>query len=286
MRSMLFVPADSERKIEKSISTRADALIFDLEDAVLPDRKPSARATLKTFLSEREHSSRYWIRVNGPESSDLLADLAAISQLKPAGIVLPKIRGPEDIALVDRYLTMAEAIHGFDAGSIKLIAVCTETPIAVLRMSEIARVQCGRLAGLMWGGEDLSSALGAASPRAPDGSWKSVYTLARSQCLLAAHSLSVLAIDTVFVDIRDNAGCARSAAEARADGFTGKIAVHPDQVDAINDAFTPLPAELERARQIVAAFAGGAGAVAFEGQMLDVPHLKAARRLLQAAGAG
>ena len=283
MRSMLFVPADSERKIEKSLGTAADALIFDLEDAVLPDRKPIARSILKSLFAGRGPSSRYWVRVNGPDSPDLLADLAAICVLGPAGIVLPKIRGPEDIELVDHYLNMAEAIHGLAPGVIRVIAVCTETPVAVLRMSDIARVRCTRLAGLMWGGEDLSSALGASSPRAADGSWKPVYTQARAQCLLAAHALSVMAIDTVFVDIRDTAGCAQSALEARADGFTGKIAVHPDQVDAINTAFTPSAEELERARRIIAAFGSGAGAVAFEGQMLDVPHLKAARRLLQAA---
>ncbi len=283
MRSMLFVPADSERKIDKSVGTAADALIFDLEDAVLPQRKPLAREVLGSFLSTREPSARFWIRVNSADTSDLLLDLAATVPLRPAGIVLPKIRGPEDIALVDHYLAMAEAIHGLASDSIRVIAVCTETPIAVLRMADIARVQCHRLAGLMWGGEDLSSALGATNPRAQDGSWRSVYSLARAQCLLAAHTLGVMAIDTVYVDIRDTAGCQRNATEARADGFTGKIAVHPDQVAAINTAFTPTPEELDRAKRIVAAFASGAGAVSFDGQMIDVPHLTAARRLLATA---
>lgn len=280
MRSMLFVPADSERKMAKALGTPADALIFDLEDAVLPSRKAEGRQTLVSFLAGRDPSPRYWIRINGPETPELLQDLAAVTRLAPAGIVLPKLRGPEDLLRVDHYLAMAEALHGLAAESVRIVAVCTETPECVLRMGELAQVRCPRLAGLMWGGEDLSSALGAASPRNPDGSWRSVYAHARAQCLLAAHALSVMAIDTVYVDIRDSDGCARSATQARADGFTGKIAVHPDQVDVINAAFTPSPEELERATRIIAAFAGGAGAIQFEGQMLDVPHLKAARRLL------
>lgn len=292
MRCFLFVPADSERKLAKALQSAADALVFDLEDSVLPDRKAAARSTLEGWLRGGEplrgreplHGGepdrRFWIRVNEPGSAELLLDLAAAVPLRPAGVVLPKIRGPEDIRLVGDYLTMAETIHGVAPGSLKIIAVCTETPLAVLRAGELARASLPRLAGLMWGGEDLSSSLGAADPRRPDGSWRAVYQHARTQCLLAARALDVLAIDTVFVDVRDNEGCLNSALEARSDGFDAKIAIHPDQVGVINAAFTPTDAELTRARQIVTAFEGGQGAVAFEGKMLDMPHLKAARRLL------
>jgi citrate lyase subunit beta/citryl-CoA lyase len=283
MRCFLFVPADSERKLAKALQSAADVLVLDLEDSVLPDRKAAARSTLTAWLHGRAADQRFWIRVNEPGSTDLLLDLAAAVPLRPAGVVVPKIRGPEDIRLVDDYLTMAETIHGMAFGSLKIIAVCTETPLAVLRASELAQATLPRLAGLMWGGEDLSSSLGAADPRKPDGSWRAVYQHARTQCLLTARALDVAAIDTVFVDVRDSEGCRSSALEARSDGFDAKIAIHPDQVAIINAAFTPTDDELTRARLIVTAFEGGRGTVAFEGKMLDIPHLKAARRLLASA---
>jgi citrate lyase subunit beta/citryl-CoA lyase len=285
MRSFLFVPADSERKLARGAQTEADALIYDLEDSVAPANKPAARVTLSTWIQGRPADRRTWVRVNEPGSRDLLDDLAAVVPSQPAGIVLPKIKGPDDIRATSEYLTMAEAIHGLAAGSIRIIAVCTETPAAVLRIAELANATLPRLAGLMWGGEDLSSCLGASGPRTPAGAWRPVYEHARTQCLLAARLLDVLAIDTVFVDVRDSEGCKRSAVEARHDGFDGKVAVHPDQVGIINAAFTPTTEDIQRARRIVKAFESGQGTVAFEGKMLDMPHLKSARRLLAAAGA-
>lgn len=283
MRSFLFVPADSERKLAKARESAADALILDLEDSVLPDRKAAARRLVSAWVAARVGDPRVWIRVNEPGSPALLEDLAAVVPLRPAGIVLPKIRGPEDVRSLSDYLTMAEAIHGAPSGGIRIIALCTETPAALLRIEQLATAALPRLAGLMWGGEDLSSALGADEPRAPDGSWRPVYQHARTQCLLAARVLDVMAIDTVFVNVRDTEGCLRSALEARRDGFDAKAAIHPDQVAVINAGFTPTPAECARAQRIVAAFEAGAGAILFEGRMLDIPHLKAARRVLAAA---
>lgn len=284
MRSFLFVPADSERKLAKGAQTAADALIYDLEDSVAPERKATARQTLSGWITGRPSDARTWIRVNEPGSRDILEDLAAVAPLRPSGIILPKIRGPEDVRVTGEYLTMAEVIHGIPACSIRIMAVCTETPAAVLRISELANSVLPRLAGLMWGGEDLSSCLGAGDPRTSTGAWRPVYEHARSQCLLAARMLDVLAIDTLFVDVRDTEGCRQSALQARADGFNAKIAVHPDQVDVINAAFTPTTEEIQRAHQVVQAFAGGQGTVSFEGKMLDLPHLRNARRLLAAAG--
>jgi citrate lyase subunit beta / citryl-CoA lyase len=285
MRSYLFVPADSERKLAKGAQSAADALIYDLEDSVAPEQKPAARATLSAWIGSRPTDGRTWVRVNEPGSQDLLHDLAAVVQLNPAGIVLPKITGPQDVRVVSEYLTMAEAIHQITPGSIRIIAVCTETPEAVLRISELATARLPRLAGLMWGGEDLSSCLGAPDPRTSVGTWRPVYEHARTQCLLAARLLDVWAIDTVFVDLRNSDGCRQSALLARQDGFDGKVAVHPDQVGVINAAFTPTSEEVERARRIVSAFEGGHGTVAFEGKMLDLPHLRNARRLLKAVDA-
>jgi citrate lyase subunit beta/citryl-CoA lyase len=285
MRSFLFVPADAPRKLARAPLSGADVLVADLEDAVLPERKAAARELLTGWLRQLDSAHTVWVRINEPGSAEQLADLAAVVPHHPRGVILPKIRGPEDIRTLGDFLTMAEVIHGVTAGSTKIIAVCTETPLAVLRMPELAQAHLPRLAGLMWGGEDLSSALGADDPRAPGGAWRPEYSHARTQCLLAARALDVLAIDTVYVDVKDPEGCRSSAREARSDGFDAKVAIHPDQVTLINEAFTASEAELARARRIVAAFAAGSGAVSFEGRMLDIPHLKAAQRLLRAAGA-
>jgi citrate lyase subunit beta/citryl-CoA lyase len=280
MRSFLFVPADDPRKLAKATQSAAHALVLDLEDAVMPERKMAARRLLAEWARPGGEAARFWVRINEPDSVAQREDLAAVVPVRPVGIVLPKIRGPEDVRVVSDYLTMAETIHGIPVGSVKIIAVCTETPLAVLRMRELAELRCARLAGLMWGGEDLSSVVGADDPRAGDGSWRPLYQHARNQCLLAARALDVPAIDTVFVDVKNAEGCRRSALESRGDGFDAKVAIHPEQAVIINEAFMPTAEQRARAERIVEAFAGGRGAILFEGRMLDIPHLKAARRLL------
>lgn len=286
MKSMLFVPADSERKLAKALGTEASVVILDLEDAVLPDRKPLARQMMAEVAKGWTGNSQFWVRVNDLTSGELLKDLVATMPHAPVGIVLPKIRGPEDVEIVSHYLDMAEAANGLTLGVTRLVPVCTETPSAVLRMGELLHRPHPRIAGLMWGGEDLSAAMGAGDPRFPDGSWRPTICHARSQCVMAAHALDVEAIDTVYIDFRDSEGCRRSTLAARHDGFTGKVAIHPDQVPVINAAFTPTADEIAQAQRIIAAFASGAGAVALDGKMLDVPHLKGARRVLANAGFG
>lgn len=284
MRSILFVPADNERKLSKAAACGADALVFDLEDAVLTDRKALARQMLADYLRGYGGASEVWIRVNDLTSGELLKDVAAAVPMRPRGIVLPKIRGPEDVVRVSHYLDMAEVQAGLEPGAVRILAVCTETPSAVLRMGEMLRQPLPRVEGMIWGGEDLSSALGAGDPRAPDGTWRPVYEHARTQCLLACHAMEVRAIDTVYVDFKNPDGCRVNSEQARYDGFTGKIAIHPDQVPIINAAFTPSAEEIAHAERVIAAFAGGAGAVSLDGKMLDIPHLKAARRLLAGVG--
>lgn len=280
IRSLLFVPADSERKLEKSIDLPADALVFDLEDSVLPARKPIAREMLKAFLPTYSGSGQPWIRVNDLESGELLNDLAAIVPLTPTGIVLPKIRGPEDLDLVGHWLDMAECMAGIEQGSTQIIAVATETPEAVLRMADLIRVRHPRLLGLIWGAEDLSSAIGAGDPRTATGAWRQTYEYARIQALLAAHALGIQAIDTVYVDFRNPQGCQANCRDASYDGFTGKVAIHPSQVPLINEAFSPTPEQIAYAKQVVTAFEQGEGAVSLDGKMLDTPHLKSARKVL------
>jgi citrate lyase subunit beta/citryl-CoA lyase len=280
IRSMLFVPGDSERKLARASGTAADALILDLEDSVLPAHKAKARGLVREYLDACSDRSRLWVRVNDLRSGELLSDLAAIVGAAPAGIVFPKIYGPEDVDALRHYLDALEVAYGVAAGALSLAVLVTETPAAVLRLGDLVSRPQPRVSALMWGAEDLSSALGAQDPRAPDGSWRPTYEYVRSQCILAAHALGVEAIDTVFVDIRDAAGLRSACETARHDGFTGKIAIHPDQVPIINAAFSATEKELAAARRIVAAFESGAGAVSIDGKMYDIPHLKAARRLL------
>ncbi len=284
IRSLLFVPADNPRKLQKAVTLGADALIFDLEDAVLPARKCEARTMLAEFLHGYRGPSQPWVRVNDLQSGEILADLGAVIRPGVAGVVLPKLRGPEDLDHLGHYLDAVEAMSGCAQGATRVLAVCTETPIAVLRMAELAKKGHPRLAGLIWGAEDLSSALGAGDPRSAGGVWQPLYEHARAQCLLAAHALGIEAIDTVYVDIRNGEGCRSNAVLARRDGFTGKIAVHPDQVAIINDAFTPKAEEIAYAQRVVDAFGGSAGAVSVDGRMLDMPHLRGAQRVLRAAG--
>lgn len=280
MRSMLFVPADSERKLAKATDAAADALILDLEDSVQPERKALARGLARDYLQNHARGTSLWIRVNDLRSGELLKDLAAVVSARPAGIVLPKILGPEDVQTVANYLDALEESGGIAAASIAILALVTETPAAVLRLGEFVRAPAARLAAISWGAEDLSSALGAGNPRLPNGAWRPTYEYARSQCILAAHALAIEAIDTVYVDFRDTAGLRLACEASRHDGFTGRFAIHPDQVPVINQAFTPTAADLSLARRIVQAFDSGAGVVSIDGKMYDIPHLKAARRLL------
>jgi citrate lyase subunit beta / citryl-CoA lyase len=284
MRSLLFVPADSERKLAKAASAGADALIIDLEDSVLLERKPMARALASEYLTASAQRSSVWVRINDRNSGELLKDLAAIVPARPAGIVLPKILGPEDIEAVAHYLEALESAHGLELGGIAILSLVTETPAAVLRMAELLTLACARLRGLSWGAEDLSAALGAGDPRTSDGAWRPTYEYARTQCLLAAHALAVEAIDSVYVNYRDLGGLRLACEHSRYDGFNGRLAIHPDQVPVINAAYTPSEAERAQAQRIVEAFAGGAGTVSLDGKMYDLPHLKAARRVLRSTG--
>ncbi len=280
IRSILFVPADSEKKLAKAASSGADALVLDLEDAVLPDRKPQAREMMQAYLGSLPDRSHIWVRVNDMTSGEILKDLAKVVPAKPAGILLPKIKGPEDVAVAGHYLDVLEAEHGLPAGHIKITAIVTETPSAMLRMGELVKQAHPRISHVAWGGEDLSAAMGAGDPRTPEGAWRPMYEYARNQCLLLGHALSVEVLDTVYVNFKDPEGLRKACLQSRYDGFTGRIAIHPDQVAVINEAFTPTEAERTMAQRIIDAFKSGAGAVSIDGKMYDIPHLKAARRVL------
>jgi len=279
---MLFVPGDSERKLAKAPSSGADALILDLEDAVDATRLPAARGMVREYLAARPATGpQLWVRINPLDSGLALDDLAAVVRAGPDAILLPKGQGARDIVVLDHYLTALEARDGLDPGAIGIMPVATETAGAMFNLGSYAGCS-PRLRGLTWGAEDLAAVLGAASNRREDGEYDFTYQLARSLCLLGANTAGVPAIDTIWGNFRDGEGLLKDSARARRAGFTGKIAIHPDQVAPINQAFTPDPADVARARRIVQAFeqAPGVGTLQLDGEMLDRPHLKQAMRIL------
>lgn len=285
IRSFLFVPGDSEKKLAKAESAGADALILDLEDAVAPERRPTARELVAAFLRERAPAARraqLWVRINPLDSGDAPADLDAVLSACPDGLVLPKVDGPRDVA------ALSARLDSRGADGVRILPVATETPLAPFKLGEYADAKLSRLYGLTWGSEDLSAALGASTNRDPaTGEWAFTYRMVRSLTLLAAHAAGVAAIDTLYADYRDEAGLRASSRAARAEGFSGRLAIHPAQVAAINESFTPSADEIAHAQRIVAAFAAapGVGAVGLDGKMLDMPHLKQAQRTLALAKA-
>lgn len=287
LRSLLFVPGDSERKLAKAAGVGADALVLDLEDAVDASRLPVARGMVREYLeAPRQGATEIWVRINPLDSGLALADLAAVVRGSPAGIMLPKGCGARDVVVLAHYLDALEARDDVAPGSIGILPVATETPQAMFALGEF-RGSSARLRALTWGAEDLAAAVGASTNRQDNGDYDFTYHMARSLCLLGAHAAGVAAIDTIWGNFRDAQGLERDAARARRAGFTGKIAIHPDQVASINAAFTPDQAELDRARRIVAAFeeAKDVGTLQLDGEMLDRPHLKQAQRILAMAPA-
>lgn len=281
IRSFLFVPADSERKMQKACDSGADALILDLEDSVAPENRPDARRLARDFVAGKDDC---WVRINPMDTDDALADLATVMPSAPAGIILPKPRSAAAVAQLADELDRLEADHGIAPQSTRVIALCTEHPEALLTLHSYIGASA-RLAGLSWGAEDLSAALGASANRDERGDWLPTYELARSMCLLAAAAAEVAAIDTVFTEYKDLQGLQQYAANARRDGFSGMLAIHPAQIDIINSAFLPTSEELDAAQKIVALFAEnpGAGTIGMDGRMIDRPHLVQAQRLLEVA---
>ncbi len=281
IRSFLFVPADSERKMQKAASVGADALILDLEDSVAADARPDARVMAREYLEGKDN---IWVRINPIDTDDAKADLAGVMPSAPAGIVLPKPRSAAAAIELDKILTEQESIHGIDVGKTQILPLCTEHPEALFTLNSYIGAT-PRLAGLSWGAEDLSAAVGASTNRDEAGNWLPTYEMARSFCLLAAAASEVAAFDTVFTDFKNDEGLRRYASNARRDGFSGMLAIHPAQVDSINAAFVPTAEELQHAARIVDLFEAnpGAGTIGIEGKMIDRPHLVQAKRLLEMA---
>src|SRR6516165_1559901 len=285
MRSLLFVPADSERKLDRARQSHADALILDLEDSVVPANRAAARSQARAFLNSTGSAGfRRYVRINPLASAAALDDLVAVVPERPDGIVLPKCL-PEDVRTLDHYLSALEAAFALPFGAIRVIGIATETPAAMLALASHRHGGytgvSARLEGITWGAEDLAAALGGRNRRL-DGLYDDVYRLARTFCLLAAAAAETSAIDTIYTDFRDDEGLAAECAAARRSGFTAKMAIHPAQIPVINEAFSVTKQELAWARKVIAAFAENpdAGTLALDGKMIDRPHLTLARRLL------
>jgi citrate lyase subunit beta/citryl-CoA lyase len=279
MRSLLFVPGNSAKMMAKATSSGADVLIFDLEDAVHPDAKPAARQLVAEALANSADGrlSRY-VRVNALDSAWCPGDLEAVLPAGPDGIMLPKLTGPEDLHVLSGLIERWELPARRDLT--RIIPVCTETPAATLSLAARSWAHL-RLAGLLWGAEDLSAAVGATTNRDEHGRYTAPFALARSLCLLAARAAGVVPIDAVFTDFSDSEGLACETDAARRDGFSAKAAIHPSQVDIINQRFTPTDAERRWAERVLAAFdASATGVVQIDGVMLDAPHLAQARRIM------
>jgi citrate lyase subunit beta/citryl-CoA lyase len=288
MRSWLFAPGDSDRKMSKAIASAADIALLDLEDSVSPENKPSARQLVAEAIAASDNKARLWVRINPINTADCIADLAAIMPARPGGVFLPKAEGAGDITQLHHYLTALEAANGIPQGRTLVAALVTETAAAMFRTGDYVGDYPGkaRLVAMSWGAEDLSAALGASAQRGADGAYLHTYEMARSLCLIGASAAGVAAIETVQPEFRDLEALEHRARHVRAAGFRGMLAIHPAQVDPINAAFTPSTEELAHARAVVQAFADhpGAGVVAMDGAMLDRPHLALAQRLLTEAG--
>jgi len=284
-RSWLFAPGDSERKMQKATASMADIVIFDIEDAVAEEEKSKARAMVAAFLKvNTAQRARLWVRINPIQGPHALADLAAVMPAAPAGIMLPKPRGRADAELLDHYLTAFEAAAGIAIGTTKVMLLATEMPQSMLAIGSYAGVP--RVVAMSWGAEDLATALGASDNRGDHGGYDFTYELARSLCLVGAAAAGVPAIETIHGDFRDEAGLRKRAQQMRRAGYRGMLAIHPAQVDVINEAFAPSDAELASAQEIVDLFAAnpGAGTIGHKGAMLDRPHLARAQAMLAMAG--
>lgn len=283
-----FVPGASEKMLTKALATDADALVLDLEDAVTPDNKDEAREIVAGWLADVDFGRQErMVRINPLDTPWFRDDVEATMVNPPDSYMIPKVHGGDDVRLIDRVLSGLEEQHGHEPGGVKLVVLGTETPQGYQNIAGIPCVE--RVDALTWGAEDLSAAVGARRNRGPDGRYLPLFEQARSSCLLSAAAAGVQPLDTVFVDVTDPEGLRQDCLDAAWIGFTGKISIHPGQIEVINEVFSPSAEEVARARalleQLEVEQAQGRMAFRFEGQMVDVPHFVQARRILALAEA-
>lgn len=285
-RSLLFVPGDSEKKMAKALGSGADLLILDLEDSVAQEKLHLARGMVREFLLAHPDRSKQqlWVRINPLSTPLALHDLTGIVSGVPDGIMLPKPDSGADITVLGHYLSALEAASGLPQGGIKTMPVATETAKAMFALDTYAGAS-PRLTMMTWGAEDIAAVVGASANRDGQGRYDPLYELARTLCLAGAAAAGVAAIDTVFTNFRDSAALEEESKRVRRAGYLGKIAIHPDQVPVINQAFTPTEEEVAHAERVLAAFAAnpGAGTVGLDGKMVDMPHFKQAQKVMATA---
>ena len=288
LRSLLFVPGDSARKFARGDASGADALILDLEDSVAPSQKAAARDHVAGLIApDAARPWRFFVRINALDTGLALGDLAAVVRPGLDAVLIPKADGATDIQRIGHYLDALEQKAGMGQGAVKIAVVATETAAAMFNLGSYAPAH-PRLAGLTWGAEDLGTALGATHNKEADGLWTMPYQIARAQCLFAAAAAGVAPLETLYSNFRDLEGLEADCRAARRDGFTGRLAIHPDQVATINACFSPSVEDVAHAQRLADAFAANpdVGTIGIDGKMYDIPHLKAALRTLAAAGQG
>lgn len=287
MRSLLFVPAHDERKLAKGLGSGADALIVDLEDAVPLAEKAKARGMAAEFVNEHRGRLPLFVRINALTTEFVLEDLQTVVRAGPHGIMLPKCEGGRDVATLSKHLATFERQYGLKHGEIRILPIATETAASLFGFHSYSQPADPRLCGLMWGGEDLAADIGAIANKDANGRYTEPYRLARTLTLLGATAAHVPAIDAVYTNFRDPEGLKSEATDAVRDGFSAKVAIHPDQIPVINAAFTPNETDIVWARRVVEAFDAQptAGAISIEGKMLDRPHYRSAQRLIARAAA-
>lgn len=283
-RAAHFVPGANEKMLEKSLGTHADALILDLEDAVTPDNKDSARVTVASWLEQVDFGRQERVvRVNPLGSPWFQSDIEQTMVHPPDSYLIPKVNNANEIAQIDELIRENEDLHGHTAGSTKLLILGTETPQGFLNIGDMAANP--RVDALTWGAEDLSAAIGSRGNRNADGTYLPIFEHARVMCLLAATAWEKQPLDTVFVDFNDPDGLRSECAQSAAMGYTGKITIHPNQIDVVNESFTPSEEEVSEAKELLALFAEkeaeGLMAFSFKGQMVDVPHLTRAQKIVE-----
>lgn len=261
--ALLFCPADRPDRVVKA-AERADAVIIDFEDGVLPQDRPAARRALATIEAD---PTRVIVRVNPVGSSDYAEDIRAVLATPFRQIMLAKTE-----SLADVEATPAEFI---------VWALC-ETAAGVVAAADIARHE--RVSALMWGAEDLVASLGGLGSRFPDGQYRDVARTARGTVLLAAGAAGKAAVDAVHLDIDDEAGLRAECEDALASGFTATACIHPAQVAVIRDAYRPSPERIAAAQDLLATSRSHAGAFRHRGAMVDEVVLRHARRVLERAG--
>jgi citrate lyase beta subunit len=282
-RALLYMPGDDRRKIEKATTLGVDCICIDMEDGVAITRKTEARAVIAQAMKELDFgNSERCIRINSFGSGFEKFDLVAAVATNPDVIVVPKIETARQVREISEYIEMYELSSKMDIGSIRML-VGVETARGVLNLREIAEAD-KRLEAIIFGAEDFAASAGVT--RTTEGT-EVLY--ARSAVVTTCAANELQAIDMVYIDFRDVEGLRVEAEQGATLGFSGKQIIHPNQVAAVQEAFTPSDEAIEYAQRVVRAFSAsqreGKGAFALDGKMIDMPLLKNAQKVLDRAKA-